>query len=93
MITLGPLGSNYGRKMTSSSDDDIAILEIKGEILYLQRYYGQYLFLLYFFKIMYNKELIEVKHMNMSEKSSKELEKEVITISKKKLEDQINKHC
>jgi hypothetical protein len=36
---------------------------------------------------MYNKELIEVKHMNMSEKSSKELEKEVITISKKKLED------
>lgn len=40
MITLGPLGSKYGRKMTSSSDDDIAILEIKGEKLYLQRYYG-----------------------------------------------------
>ena len=40
MITLGPLGSAYGRKMTNSSDDDIAILEIKGEKIYLQRYYG-----------------------------------------------------
>lgn len=40
MITLGPLGSTYGRKITNPSDDDIAILEIEGEKIYLQRYYG-----------------------------------------------------
>ncbi len=38
--TFGPLHSKYGRKMESAEDEDILILKIGEEVIYLQRYYG-----------------------------------------------------
>lgn len=40
LISLGPLGSKYGKKLDKDDEDDISVLEIDGEKIYLQRYYG-----------------------------------------------------
>ncbi len=37
---FGPLGGKHGKKIESLDDDDIIVLEINGEKIYLQRYYG-----------------------------------------------------
>ena len=40
MISLGPLGSKYGKKINNENDSDIAMLLINNKKVYLQRYYG-----------------------------------------------------
>ena len=38
--TFGPMDSIYGKKIKSEDDEDVLILEINNERIYLQRYYG-----------------------------------------------------
>lgn len=40
LLSFGPLNSEYGRKISSSSDKDIVVLISNDEELYLKRYYG-----------------------------------------------------
>ena len=40
MISLGPIGSKYGRNIINENDTDIVVLIKNNEKIYLQRYYG-----------------------------------------------------
>ena len=40
MISFGPLGGIYGRKIKDSNDKDLIVLVVSGKKFYLKRYYG-----------------------------------------------------